>query len=120
VQVRRGEVRRAEVCRAEFGAAKISDASRRSVAALAETLRAVVPALAPDAYRQDGVDALEAFERLDGVPLRVRAFNGGVPAWEVRVLRIESREPPATAFSLPDDYTRKLPVDLGAQAAPAP
>jgi len=78
--------------------------------------------MAPDAYRQDGVDALEAFDRLDGVPLRVRAFDGGVPAWEVRVLRIESREPPATAFALPDGYTRKLPVDLGgnAQAAPAP
>ena len=121
-EVRRGGARRAEVCRASFDAAKISDASRASVQALVATLRAVLPALAPEQLRQDGVDALQAFASLDGVPLRVRLFEDGKPVWETHVTRIEAREPPATAFALPDGYARKLPVPMGgsAQAAPAP
>jgi hypothetical protein len=117
-EVRRGGERRAEVCRASFEAAKVTPETRDALRKLAETLRSVVPALAPEAHRQDGVDALHAFEGMDGVPLRVRLFQGGQEVFETRVTEVVERESPATVFDLPDGYERKLALGGRAQAAP--
>jgi hypothetical protein len=106
-EVRRGGERRAEVCRATFEAASVAAETRETLRALSESLRVVLPALAPEALRQDGVDALHAFDELDGVPLRVRLYDKGAAHWETRVTEVVEREAPATAFELPDGYERR-------------
>ena len=117
-EVRRGGSRRAEVCRSSFEAAGIADETRDAVRALADSLGAVLPALAPEHLRQDGVDALHAFAVLDGVPLRVRLYEEGAAIWETRVTAIVERAAPATAFDVPDGYERRLA--LGGRPQPTP
>jgi hypothetical protein len=120
-EVRRAGRRRAEVCRSSFEAASVSARSRDAVRALADSLRVVLPALAPEHLRQDGVDALHAFSELDGVPLRVRLYEADAASWEVRVTEVVERAAPPTAFDLPDGYERNLSLGGAshAQAAPA-
>jgi hypothetical protein len=118
-EVRRGGSRRAEVCRSSFEAAGIAPETRDAVRALAGSLGAVLPALAPEHLRQDGVDALHAFSVLDGFPLRVRFYEAGTAIWETRVTEVAEREAPATAFDVPDGYARQLPFGGSAPTAPA-
>lgn len=118
-EIRRAGGRRAEVCRASFEAASIDAATREALRALTRTLRSVLPSLAPEAFRQDGVDAVHAFDELDGVPLRVRLFEKGVPVWETHVADVVRRAAPATAFELPDGYERRIALGAPSQAAPA-
>lgn len=120
-EVRRAGKRRAEVCRSSFDAARVSDESRDAVRALADSLSVVLPALAPEHLRQDGVDALHAFAELDGVPLRVRLYEADAPSWELRVTEVVERSAPATAFDLPDGYQQNLSLGGAspAQAQPA-
>jgi hypothetical protein len=111
-QVWRGGQQRAEVCRASFEAASISAETRAALRTLVASLTAVIPTLAPAYLRQDGRDALHAFASLDGVPLRVRLYEGDAAVWETRVTEVTERAAPATAFDLPDGYTRKLVLDV--------
>jgi len=118
-EVRRGGSRRAEVCRSTFDAAGVGGETRDAVRALADSLSGVLPALAPERLRQDGVDALHAFAALDGVPLRVRLYEKGAEVWETRVTDVAHRAAPATAFDLPDGYARRLGLAGGPPGSPA-
>ena len=107
-EVRRGGSRRAEVCRSTFEAAGVSGETRDALRTLVDSLIAVLPVLAAEHLRQDGVNALHAFAALDGVPLRVRLYEEGAAIWETRVTEVVERAAPATVFDLPDGYARKL------------
>jgi hypothetical protein len=118
-EVRRGAERRAEVCRSTFEAAAVGAQTRDALRALADTLGGILPTLAPEHLRQDGIDALHAFSELDGVPLRVRLYEDGSAIWETLVTEVVERAAPATAFELPDGYERRLAVGGRLQRPPA-
>ena len=52
-------------------------------------------------------DALELFEVLDGLPVRVRTFRGGQPRTELRVVKIEHKAVDATLFEVPAGYQKR-------------
>jgi hypothetical protein len=120
LEVLRGVERVAEVCIAEFEAAGITRATFDVVRELALFLRESVAAMAPRVFEQDGMDALDSFQQVDGVPLRVRAFEEGKPATETMVTAIEPRSFVGADFELPEGYRGGFSLGGSRGAAEAP
>jgi hypothetical protein len=103
-EVLRGAERVAEVCLADFAAAGVTRETFGVVRDLALFLRESVAAMAPRVFQKDGMEALDSFQQIDGVPLRVRAFEDGKPATETLVTGIEPRDFGSAEFEVPEGY----------------
>jgi hypothetical protein len=103
----RNGVRLAEICEGPRGAAGVSPealAPLRELAAFA----AEVGDLLPRSMAGEGLDALVLVERVQGVPLRVRAFPKDAPATESRIVRAVPKRFGPERFQAPPGYTPGL------------
>ncbi len=111
-EVLRDGERVADVCKAEFAALGVGADTLSAVGDLSAFLRETVTSLAPKRIREEGLDALDSFERIDGVPLRVRAYEGGTAVRQSRIRDLEARDFPATDFRVPDGYSKQLGLNI--------
>lgn len=99
-----GDERFAVVCVADYAAIGLDAGAREAFRSLAAFLRESLAALAPNAVRQQALDAVDGFDRLEGFPLRVRAMPRGAPASETVVTKIARERVDPTVFELPPGY----------------
>ncbi len=111
-EILRDGTRVADICNAEFADVGVTPETLASVRQLAAFLREAVTSLAPSQVREPGLDALDSFDRLDGVPLRVRAYESGAAVRQSLVTDLESRDFPASDFDVPDGYAKKLGLQV--------
>lgn len=109
--LRDGE-RVADVCKAEFAALGVGAETLSAVGDLSTFLRETVTSLAPKSVRGQGLDALDSFERIDGVPLRVRAYEGGTAVRQSRIRDLETLDFPASDFRVPDNYSKQVGLNI--------
>jgi hypothetical protein len=113
LQLYQGERRVADVCRASYADAGVSRESFAGVGEVQELLQGALAAFLDDDDRSEGLAALESFGRLDGVPMRVRAYNSaGNFASETLVTKIQRKALPKSAFQLPQGYRSKLSINI--------
>ncbi len=111
-EVLRDGQRVADVCRAEFSDVGLQPQTLDAVRGLATFLRETVTALAPDKVRNQGLDALDSFDRLDGVPLRVRSYEDGKPVRQSRVTNLEDQAFPGSDFEVPSGYNKEIGLNI--------
>ncbi|MEN8161559.1 MAG: hypothetical protein ABFS41_15930 [Myxococcota bacterium] len=116
LELRQGAVRRAEICEAPPGAAGVSAEALATVRELVAFASDVVDLL-PAAVGAAGLAALAGAEKIDGVPLRVRAWPSDAPASETRIVRAVPRAYPPERFQPPPDYRPGLGIQIGPDAA---
>ena len=109
--LRDGE-RVADVCRAGFAEAGVSAETLGALRDLAGFLRNSIASLAPESVRSQGLDALDSFDRIEGVPLRVRSYKNGKPVRQSRVTELASRDFPASDFTVPGDYQKQPGLNI--------
>jgi len=102
----------ADVCKAEFADVGVGADTLSAVGDLSVFLRETVTSLAPKRVRGQGLDALDSFERIEGVPLRIRAYEGGTPVRQSHVRDLEQRDFPDTDFSVPPGYSRQAGINV--------
>jgi hypothetical protein len=61
---------------------------------------------------------LAGAERIEGVPLRVRAWPTDAPASESRIARAAARDYPPERFQAPPGYQPGLGIQVGPEAGP--
>ena len=120
VEVMQGAERVAEACVARFQDAGVSAATFAVVRDLAAFLCESVSSMAPKALQQDGMEALDSFQQIDGVPMRVRAYEKGEAATETVVKRIEEQGFAAADFEVPEGYRGGFSLGGGGAAADPP
>jgi len=108
----RGGEKVADLCKAEFSEAGVDPASLASVRRLAAFLAEAVQSIAPAGMQGRGLDALDSFTRLDGLPMRVRAYEKGVPVRQSLVTELATPSFAAAEFALPQGYARKLGIKV--------
>jgi len=108
LDIYRGEQRFARICSADYVAAGLPPGTRAAFRDLAGFLRESVSAVAPNAYRQQGLEALDCFDQIQGFPLRVRAAVDGVPPSETVVTKIAAEPIDPGLFELPVGYSADL------------
>lgn len=104
VEVSRGDVKESEICVADWKAAGVTKADLAAIRKLGtfqdETLGGMQA-------RREGGNALELFDSLDGLPVRVRTFRGGQLKAEFRVVKVEHKPLDPKLFDPPDGYTKR-------------
>jgi hypothetical protein len=117
-EVVRGTERVALLCAAQPDALGLAPGDRDVLRRLSGFLRETVESisrLAPGAVRSEGVDALAAVDRLDGVPVRVRAFDDGRAVSETLVTEVVTEDVDPARFERPEGYRGGFSLDgLGA------
>ncbi len=108
----RGGTKVADLCKAEFSEAGVDPASLASVQRLAAFLGEAVRSIAPSGMQGRGLDALDSFTRLDGIPMRVRAYEKGVPVRQSIVTELATPNFADADFALPEGYARKLGIKV--------
>ncbi len=103
VEILRDGEKRREVCVADWKAAGITKADLTALHDLNEFEDDTVGSLG--GRSQD--DALELFDLLDGLPIRVRTFRGGQPRTELRVVRVARKAVDAKLFEVPEGYKKR-------------
>jgi hypothetical protein len=98
----RDGARLAEICEGPRGAAGVPPEALRPARELAAFV-AEVGDLLP-AAKAEGLDALALVERVEGVPLRVRAWPKGAPASESRIVRAVAKRFGPERFEPPPGY----------------
>ena len=101
----------ATFCEARLVDAQVPPAALAPVRSLSAFSREVSP-LIPDRIRAGGLAALDLFDRVEGVPLRVRAFQGGAVRREAVVTEISQADPPDGAFDIPDGYRSDIVIKV--------
>ena len=107
----RNGVRLAEICEGPRGAAGVSPealAPLRELAAFA----AEVGDLLPASMAGEGLDALVLVERVQGVPLRVRAWPKDAPPTESRIVRAVPKRFGPERFQAPPGYSAGLGIHV--------
>ena len=84
----------------------------QAVRDLATFLRESIASLAPESVRGQGLDALDSFDRLEGVPLRVVSIQRGEPVRQSRVTELVGRDFDAQVFSVPGGYAKQLGLNI--------
>ena len=75
-------------------------------------LQDALAAFLGDDDRNEALAALESFGRLQGVPMRVRAYSADSIESETVVTRIQRKALPKSAFDLPQGYRAKLSINI--------
>lgn len=102
----------ADVCKADFSAVGVVPETLDGLRQLAGFLRESLSALAPEGLRGRSLDALDSFDQLDGVPLRIRAYERGEAVRQSRITEIETRELAGDAFAVPQGYEKSLGLNV--------
>ena len=112
LQIYQGGRRVADVCRASYADAGVSRESFAGIGEVQELLQDALAAFLEDADRGEALTALESFGRLEGVPMRVRAYGGDRIESETLVTKIQSKALPTSAFELPEGYAAKIRINI--------
>jgi hypothetical protein len=112
LQIYQGGRRVADVCLASYADAGISRESLAGVEEVQNLLQEAVGIFLDADGQSEAVAALESFGRLEGVPMRVRAFSDGSFESETLVTKIQSKAVPESTFDLPKDYKAKLSINI--------
>jgi hypothetical protein len=112
LQIYQGGQRVADVCRASYADAGVSRESFAGIAEVQELLQDALVAFLDDDDRSEALGALESFGRLEGVPMRVRAYSGDSIESETVVTKIQRKDLPKSAFDLPEGYRAKLSINI--------
>jgi hypothetical protein len=112
LQIHQGGRRVADVCLASYADAGVSRESFAGIGEVQELLRDALAAFLDSDDRSEALAALESFGRLEGVPMRVRAYNGDSVESETVVTKIQQKVLPKSAFDLPEDYRAKLSINI--------
>jgi len=115
----RNGVRLAEVCEGPRGAAGVPPEALATARELAKFI-AEVGDLLPPSMSAEGLDALVLVERVEGVPLRVRAWPKGQPATETRLVGAAPKRFAADRFQPPAGYEPGVGIRIGEPAPPPP
>lgn len=110
--VLRDGTRVADVCKADFADVGVAPETLDALRELSAFLRESLSALAPAGLRGRSLEALDSFGNLDGVPLRVRAYESGAPVRQSRVTDLATRALPAADFSIPDGYRKTVGLNV--------
>jgi hypothetical protein len=113
----RNGVRLAEVCEGPRGAAGVTPEALAPARELAKFV-AEVGDLLPRSMTGEGLDALVLVERVQGVPLRVRAWPKDAPATESRIVSAVPKPFAPERFQLPPGYEPSVGINVGERAAP--
>ena len=108
--LRAGELE-ARICEAAPDDAEIAAGAMDAVRDLAAFARDVLP-LVPGAGREAGLRALDLFDQVEGVPLRVRTYRDGEPRLEATVIEAKETDVPASAFAIPEGYGSMLNITV--------
>ncbi len=114
VEVLRDGRRVAEVCRATFEDAGVPEKDFAIMRDLGGFLRDTVSQMVPgnlQQAQQDGFAALESMEGLDGIPMRVRAYDKDRAVSETLITSIAAERVEAAAFKVPDGYQGGFSLD---------
>ncbi len=103
VEVLRDGEKRREVCVADWTAAGVTKEDLAALRDLNEFEDDTVGTVGGRA--QD--DALELFEMLDGLPVRVRTFRAGQPRTELRVVKVAREAIAPSLFEVPAGYAKR-------------
>jgi hypothetical protein len=112
LQIYQGGRRVADVCRASYADAGVSRESFAGIAEVQKLLEDALAAFLGEGDRSEALAALESFGRLEGVPMRVRAYSGDGFESETVVTKIQSKDLPKSAFELPQGYRAKLTINI--------
>jgi hypothetical protein len=112
LQIYQGGRRVADVCRASYADAGVSRESFAGIGEVQELLQDALEAFLDDDDRSEALAALESFGRLEGVPMRVRAYSGDRIESETVVTKIQRKALPKSAFELPQGYHAKLSINI--------
>jgi hypothetical protein len=112
VQISRAGERIADVCRASYADAGVSAETFGAVREVQELLSSALGGLVSDEVRSDGLDAIESFGRIDGVPLRVRAYRKGEIQSETLVTSLAERPMTEDEFAVPGGYRPKVTISI--------
>ena len=105
------------VCVADYGAAGVSRESFAVLGKLASFAKDSVGAMLPAGIEvpDEGLAALDSLSDLNGVPMRVRAFEDGKLVGETVVQEIAEKDTPASQFAVPAGYQGGITIpDLDA------
>jgi hypothetical protein len=108
------KARRAEICEAPPGAAGVPAEALATVRELV-AFGAEVADLLPRSLGGENLAALSGVERIQGVPLRVRAWPPDAPASESRIVGAAQREFPPERFRAPSGYRPGLGIRVGGE-----
>lgn len=109
VDALRNGARLAEICEGPRGAAGVTPEALAPVRELA-AFTAEVSALLPRSLGAEALDALVLVEKVEGVPLRVRAWPKDSPATETRIVKAVPKHIAAERFQTPPGYTAGLGI----------
>jgi len=112
LEVTRNGEKVAEVCRASYAAAGVPRARFAALRAMASFLRDSASALVPESLQQGGIGTLGSFDALDGLPLRIRAYQAGVLRLETEVVSLEEQKVSDSAFEIPAGYQPKITIKV--------
>ncbi len=101
----------ATFCEARLVDADVPADALAPVRSLSAFARDVSPLL-PNRLVSAGLAALDLFDRVDGVPLRVRSFEGGRAAREAIVTEVSQADPPDGAFDVPEGYRSEIAIKV--------
>jgi len=112
VEVRRGTEKVAEVCRASFVAAGVPRARFAALRDMASFLRDSASALVPESLRKGGIGTLASFDALEGLPMRIRAYQDGALRLETQIVSLEETPVGDAAFEIPPEYQPKITIKV--------
>jgi hypothetical protein len=108
VEIRRGDETIATACTADWERAGLERETFRPIQEVGALLRQTLAVLPGNPLGQEGLDALDAFGRLGGVPLRIRIFEAGAPTREIRVTSMGQRRFAGETFEVPEGYEQAI------------
>jgi len=112
VQVSRSGERIADVCRASYADAGVSAETFAAVREVQQLLQSALGGLVSDDVRSEGLGAIESFGRIEGIPLRVRAYRKGEIQSETLVTDFSQRALADGDFAVPEGYRPKLTISI--------
>jgi len=103
--------REVRFCEATLGDAGISPGAMEPLRSLSGFVRDIAPLL-PERLLSGGLAALDLFDRIEGVPLRIETFTGDAVDRIAVVSEIVEAVPPDGTFAVPDDYRPELAIKV--------
>jgi hypothetical protein len=108
-EVYRGAEKESEVCVADWSAAGIAKDDLGVFKKFAAFQSDMLSGMSGGKHDGFGEDSIKLFDRLDGVPVRVRSFHGGAATMETRIEKIEKKAVDGASFEVPEGWAKRTP-----------